>query len=114
MAAQDHLHPELFATLKSRANATGKAQRAPGTDIYVSASKASKNRRKQDVRDYHSSLVPMKNTLNESNYTFARLSHHLKVNNQKIGAPNTKKAAIRWAVEIHNRDPKNFIKNIGL
>ena len=114
MAAEDHLSAELFAHLKSRAEATGKAQRAPGTDIYVPASRGAKNKRKQDVRDFHSSLVPMKNTLKESNSTFARLSNHLKVNGHKIGAPNSKRSALIWAAQMHDKDPSNFMKNIGL
>jgi hypothetical protein len=115
MAAEDHLHPELFAKLKSRADATGKAQRAPGTDIYVPASKGSKDRRKQETRDWHTSLVPMKQTIASSGRNFARVMNHVQTNSEKLtGRRMGKDNARIWARDTHDSDPKNFMKNIGL
>ncbi len=34
--------------------------------MYIPASKASKQKRHQETRDFHESLVPMKKTLNEA------------------------------------------------
>lgn len=114
MAASDHISPEQFAEHKARADRTGKAQRVAGTDIYVGASKASKDARKQGVRDYHASLEPMKETVRNAGLHFSELSGHLKENADEIGAPRGKRQALKWAVDLHAKDPKNFIKNVGL
>ena len=114
MPAEDFISPEQFAAHKAIADKTGKAQRVSGTDIYVPASPAAKTARKQNVRDFHASLVPMKNTVRLSGLNFSELSAHLKENADSIGAPRNKHKALTWAAGVHDTDPKNFLKNIGM
>ena len=114
MPAEDFISPAQFAAHKAIADKTGKAQRVSGTDIYVPASPAAKKARKQGVQDFHASLVPMKETVRASGFNFPRLSAHLKSKGDAIGAPRNKHKALAWAAAIHDKDPKNFLKNIGM
>ena len=69
-----NLNPQQFAEYKKKAEERGGSVRVPGTSTYIPASKESKEKRHQKTRDFHESLVPMKNTLNESGSSYGRLS----------------------------------------
>jgi len=88
-----NLNPQQFAEYKKKAEERGGSVRVPGTDMYIPASKASKQKRHQETRDFHESLVPMKKTLNEA---------------------GSSRNAIIWARELHSKNPQEFMQQVGL
>ena len=98
------LHPEQFAKFKIQANRRGNSVRVPGTSIYIPADKEFKDSRKAAVRERHAALVPMKNTIKSAGMNWPKLKNHL----------NRTGMSVEEATRIHDNDPDNFLKNIGL
>lgn len=108
----NNLSIELFAKHKARANRLGKSIMVKGQ--WITPDKGVEAKKKAEVRDWHSSLKPMKNTLSNAGIQWPVLRNHIRDNSESLGAPRGKDSGIRWARDLHDKDPENFLKNIGL
>lgn len=108
-----NLSNEEFARHKERANRIGKSVKVQG--VWVNPDKGVIQAKHKATRDWHASIAPMKQTIAASGRNFARVMNHVQTNSEKLtGRRMGKNNARVWARDTHDKDPKNFIKNIGL
>lgn len=98
------LHPTQFAKFKKQANAKGGSVKVPGTNTFIPADAEYKEARKSAQRKRHESLVPMKNTIKAAGLNWPKLKNHL----------DSVKLSVSQATRLHDSDPDNFLRNIGL
>lgn len=63
---------------------------------------------------FHEDLMPMKKTIRDQGLSYSKVSGYLQQNSHILfGERMPRKTVLSWAIKTHNRDPKNFLKNIG-
>lgn len=112
MSAQDNISQELFDKHKKRANRIGKSIKVRG--VWITPDKGVEAKRNADVKKWHDSLKPLKETLSNANIAWSTFRTHIRENASSLGAPRGKDSGARWARDLHDKNPKEFLKNIGL
>lgn len=106
------LSPEQFAKHKARANRIGKSIMV--NKVWITPDKGVEAKKKAAVREWHASLAPMKSTISKAGVSWPELRNHIRNNSDALGSPRGKDSGITWARDLHDKDPENFLKNIGL
>ena len=106
------LSPEQFAKHKARANRIGKSIMV--NKVWITPDKGVEAKKKAAVREWHASLAPMKSTISKAGVSWPELRNHIRNNSDALGSPRGKDNGITWARDLHDKDPENFLKNIGL